>query len=61
MFDDAVSIFATGTGHSDPAPFVLQVVGHNLYYRDIINVMTIMMKTIKNALHEKSTFVFNKR
>jgi len=29
MFDDAVSIFATGSGESD-LPFFLQVVEHNL-------------------------------
>jgi len=47
VFDDAVSIFATGTGESDPPLFFCKL--WNTIYREIINVMTIMMKTIKNV------------
>jgi hypothetical protein len=48
----AVSIFATGTGESDttpPPPPFFQL--WDTIYREIINIMTIMMKTIKKRLN----------
>jgi len=55
-----VSIFDTGTGESDtpvtPPPFFLQVV--STIYREIINIMTIMMKTIKRRLHVYTKYIF---
>ena len=51
MFDlHAVSIFATGTGESDTTnpPFCKL---WNTIYREIINIMIIMMKTIKTRLN----------
>jgi hypothetical protein len=45
MFDlHGVSIFATGTGESDTPPFFGKL--WNTIYREISNIMTIMMKTI---------------
>jgi hypothetical protein len=49
MFDlHAVSIFSTGTGESD-TPLFCKL--WNTIYREIINIMTIMMKTIKKRLN----------
>jgi len=51
MFDlHAVSIFATGTGESvTTTPFFCKL--WNTIYREIINIRTIMMKTIKKRLN----------
>jgi hypothetical protein len=50
MFDlHALSIFATGTGESDTPPSFVKL--WNTIYREIINIMTIMMKTIKKRLN----------
>ena len=51
MFDlHAVSIFATGTGESDTTtPFFCKL--WNTIYRGIINIRTIMKKTIKKRLN----------
>jgi hypothetical protein len=50
MFDmHAVSIFATGTGESDTPPFFCKL--WNTIYKEIINILTIMMNTIKKRLN----------
>jgi hypothetical protein len=51
MFDlHAVSIFDTGTGETDTTfPFYCKLL--ITIYREIINIMTIMMKTIKKRLN----------
>jgi hypothetical protein len=51
MFDlHAVSIFATGAGESDTTtPFFCKL--WNTIYRRIINIRTIMKKTIKKRLN----------
>jgi hypothetical protein len=49
MFDlHAVSIFDTGTGESETTTTPFSKLW-NTIYREIINIMTIMMKTIKKA------------
>ena len=51
MFDlHAVSIFATDTGESDTHPLFFCKLW-NTIYREIINIRTIMMKTIKKRLN----------
>ena len=42
-----ISIFAAGTGESAPPFFFCKL--WNTIYREIINIMTIMMKTIKKT------------
>jgi hypothetical protein len=60
MFDlHAVSIFSTGTGESD-TPLFCKL--WNTIYREIINIMTIMMKTIKKTkVYLSASFVCNWR
>jgi hypothetical protein len=51
MFDlHAVSIFDTGTGESETTTTPFSKLW-NTIYREIINIMTIMMKTFKKRLN----------
>jgi hypothetical protein len=57
IFDlHAVSIFATGTGESDTTtPFFCKL--WNTIHREIINIMTIMMKTIQKPLNLNTKYI----
>ena len=57
MFDlHAVSIFATGTCESDTTtPFFCKL--WNTIHREIINIMTIMMKTIQKPLNLNTKYI----
>jgi hypothetical protein len=57
FYFNAVSIFATGTGESETTtPFFCKL--WNTIYRAIINIMTIMMKTIKKRLNLYTNNIF---